>query len=66
MEKKYTVTISGKNEPEIKKKVQAIMVILKNVPTEHLFTIADSIEKDPTVINKVIKLSNNKMVQKMF
>ncbi len=66
MEKQFKVTISGESETEIKRKVSAIMTILKNVPTEHLFTIADSIKKDPSVINKVIKLSNNKMVQKIF
>jgi len=62
----YNLTIKADTKENADKIASALNTIYQKIDDQHLIWIADKIIEDPLVISKVIRISNNPLVKKMF
>jgi len=62
----YNLTIKADTKEKADIIASALNTIYQKIDDQHLIWIADKIIEDPLVIAKVIRISNNPLVKKMF
>jgi len=66
MEYAYTFKISGNTKEEADQLAKALHVVYTSIKNEDLIWVAEKIKEDPKVINKVVKISNNPLVKRLW
>lgn len=66
MSKKYTFEITAESPDRTDQVANALSTIYRKVPMDDIIWVAKEIKKDPTVITRVVKVANNKVVKGIF